>query len=131
MWSGAPRLDVLGKRAIAHTLGVAGHATDEEDMHYPALAGDLAANTAYYSMVGFGRSRPVLCGALLGLVAGIGAVLLPEPLGLGRGETRRSAETALATIGLYTLGGLTAGAVFGLLDSEDVLALDFPNQPIP
>ncbi|AWM41611.1 hypothetical protein GobsT_73200 [Gemmata obscuriglobus] len=113
----APRMDVLGKRALAAGLRAADVAPPGEPaMHAVTLAGDLASNGAYYALVGLGGADgAVTRGALLGLAAGLGAVFLPGPLGLGTAPSRRTSRTALMTVGLYALGGLVAGATFGAL----------------
>ncbi|VTS00707.1 Uncharacterized protein OS=Nitrolancea hollandica Lb GN=NITHO_3970009 PE=4 SV=1 [Gemmata massiliana] len=111
----APRMDVLGKRALAAGfravhLGL----PDEGTVHAVTLVGDLVSNGAYYSLVGLGGPDGAATrGALLGLAAGLGAVFLPGPLGLGTAPSRRTSRTALMTVGLYALGGLVAGATFG------------------
>ena len=113
----APRMDVLGERALARGLRAVGaDPPPEPHLHTAALAGDLASNTVYYSLVGVGGpDGAVARGALLGLAAGAGAVLLPGPLGLGTGPSRRTPQTAAMTVTWYTLGGLVAGAVYCLL----------------
>lgn len=110
----APRMDVLGERAIASGLRAAGAEPPAESrLHAAALAVDLASNTAYYALVGLGGAEGAVArGALLGLVAGVGAVYLPGPLGLGTAPSRRTTQTAAMTVAWYTLGGLAAGAVY-------------------
>lgn len=115
----APRMDVLGMRALAKTM----RAVDVEPpvaLHEAALAGDLVSNSLYYSLVGLGgREQALRNGAALGLAAGLGAIILPEPLGLGRQPTERAPRTQLMTIGWYLAGGLTAAAAFRLLSAEE------------
>jgi hypothetical protein len=113
----APRMDVLGKRALAAGFRAADVAPpDEPAMHAVALGGDLASNSAYYALVGLGGADGAVArGTLLGLAAGLGAVFLPGPLGLGTAPSRRTPQTALMTVGLYTLGGLVAGVAFAAL----------------
>src|SRR4051812_15813848 len=67
--------------------------------HDRALGGDLLANGVYYSLVGAGGSEGALRrGALLGLLAGLGAVALPAPLGLGSEPSKRTPATQLMTV---------------------------------
>jgi hypothetical protein len=110
----APRMDVLGERAITAGLRAVGaEPPPEPQLHTAALAGDLVSNTAYYALVGFGGpDGAVARGGLLGLAAGLGAVFLPGPLGLGTAPSRRTPQTAAMTVAWYTLGGLVAGAVY-------------------
>lgn len=115
----APRLDVLGMRALAKSMRAADVELPNIELRDLALAGDLAANSLYYSLVGLGgRKSAWLCGALLGLGAGIGAVLLPEPLGLEGNETPRTTATKAMTIAWYLAGGLAAAATYRCLTSE-------------
>jgi len=109
----APRLDVLGMRAIANTLRVIGQPVPHPTrLHREALVGDLVANTLYYSLVGVGNDTHVWHRAtLLGLAAGLGAVVLPGPLGLGRRPSARTIATRFMTVGGYLAGGLIAAAV--------------------
>ncbi|MGI9105242.1 MAG: hypothetical protein ACR2G4_03245 [Pyrinomonadaceae bacterium] len=113
----APRLDVLGMRAIAKSM----RQLDEEppareQLHTLALVGDVVSNSLYYSLVGVGRpEKALLRGTILGLAAGIGATLLPEPLGLGEAPSGRTPETKVMTIGWYLAGGLAAALAYRLL----------------
>ncbi|HEX8283636.1 MAG TPA: hypothetical protein VF588_09795 [Pyrinomonadaceae bacterium] len=115
----APRMDVVGMRAITKTL----RAVDVEPpvpLHEAALVGDIAANSLYYGLVGLGEPEDgVRNGALLGLAAGLAAVYLPEPLGLGRQPAKNSTETNLLTVAWYLLGGLAAGAAYQALSSDE------------
>jgi hypothetical protein len=117
----APRMDVLGERAIARGLGAAGiDPPPPEALHGPALAGDLAANTLYYGLIGLGpREWTLARGAALGLLAGVGAVALPGPMGLGSAPSNRTPATRAMTVGLYLAGGLVAAAVMQALDGGD------------
>lgn len=116
----APRMDVLGKEALALLYENAGRdVPDEETLHYLAMAGDLVSNTAYYTLVGAGAEDGAeVRGALLGAGSGVAAVVLPKYLGLDEGASARRPVTAVLTIGLYTAGGLAAAAAYRLLGRE-------------
>ena len=113
----APRADLLGKQALSRLLRAAGTVPPTGDALYTlTLAGDLASNAAYFGAVGAGpRERAVALGAVLGLAAGAGAVLLPPYLGLSGATTGRTGATAALTVALYTVGGLVAGAAYRTL----------------
>jgi hypothetical protein len=117
----APRVDVLGKRAIAGAFDAMGQEPPPDDELYAlALAGDVVSNSLYYSFVGMGERRnALLLGALLGLGAGVGAVTLPGKMGLGEEPSGRTPATQAMTIAWYTIGGLAAGAAYKLLADED------------
>ena len=111
----APRMDILGERAIAKIMRGAGKMPPRgKTLHRLALGGDMVSNSLYYAMVGSGRDAWVR-GAALGLAAGVGAVLLPPVLGLGRAPRGMTARTKAMTVGYYLVGGLAAAAVSRLL----------------
>ena len=115
----APRMDVVGMRAIAKTF----RAVDAEPpvpLHETALVGELVSNSLYYGLVGLGaRENALRNGGVLGLAAGLCAVYLPEPLGLGRQPAKNSTETNLMTVAFYLVGGLAAGAAYQALAADD------------
>jgi hypothetical protein len=117
----APRMDVLGMRAIAKSLRAAGEEPPDRDTLFGiTLAGDVASNSLYYALVGLGDPRKAAArGALLGLAAGLGAVLLPGPLGLGTDASARTRGTRLMTVAWYTAGGLVAGAAMQSLSGDE------------
>ena len=63
-----------------------------------------------------GKKGVWLRGVLLGLVAGVTAVVLPKPLGLPEEPSNKTLGTQLMTVGLYLTGGLVAAAVTRLVD---------------
>jgi hypothetical protein len=107
----APRMDVLGMRALRKLLGKA-HAPqpDDETLFDLTMAGDILSNGLYYSLVGSGRNA-LARGLALGALAGAGGVLLPGPLGLGEAPSGRTPQTQAMTVAWYTVGGLVAGLV--------------------
>ena len=107
----APRMDVLGMRGLRKLLGRRAP-VDDARLHRLALVGDLVSNTAYYALVAAGDpDRAPLRGALLGVVAGFGAVMLPPRLGLGEPPHVASVANRIMTVAWYALGGLAAGVV--------------------
>ena len=115
----APRMDILGERAIAKMMRGAGQSPPRgKRLHRLALGGDMVSNSLYYALVGNGRDA-WMRGAALGLAAGVGAVLLPPVLGLGRAPRGLTARTKAMTVGYYLAGGLVAAAVSRLLSGRD------------
>lgn len=113
----APRMDVLGMRAIEKSL----RALDQEPplpLHELTLASDITANSIYYSLVAAGDPQgAMLRGALLGAAAGVGAVVLPRQLGLGE-QPSHAPATKVMTVAWYLAGGLAAAAAFNLLSDD-------------
>lgn len=116
----APRMDVLGERAIAAAArGVGAQPPAGDSLHRSALAGDIVANTLFYSLVGLGHPAGAWWrGTLLGITAGVGAVMLPGPLGLGRAPSNRTTQTGVMTVAWYVAGGLAAATAFRLFAAE-------------
>lgn len=109
----APRADILGMRSIVKGFRKAGEQPPTGNTLYElAMLGDVTSNALYYSLVGVGPEQPLLTGAVLGALAGVGAVTLPGPMGLGEAPTKRTEATVAMTIGWYLFGGLVAGAVY-------------------
>jgi hypothetical protein len=114
----APHVDAIGRRAVSRGIRALGGTPPRgRQLHNTALVGDLVSNALYYGLMDVGRPRHrVARGALLGLVGGLGAVFLPQRLGLGRQPHERWPRTPLMTVAWYTLGGVASGAVRQLLD---------------
>ncbi|MBC7922793.1 MAG: hypothetical protein H7Z75_17080 [Ferruginibacter sp.] len=110
----APRMDVLGRRAIAQLMRRAGETPpDDQTLQPVALLGDVISNALYYSLVGAGRRKNAwLRGVLLGTAAGLGGVFLPGPLGLGKRPSGRTFQTKAMTVAWYLAGGLVAAATY-------------------
>jgi hypothetical protein len=102
----APRMDVLGVRALtrgAHLADI--HVPGPETLQRAALAGDLMCNTAYYSFATTWKR-----GLMLGLAAGVGALVLPKRMGLGEPPKSDRLSNKVMTVAWYVAGGLTAAA---------------------
>ena len=108
----APRLDKLGEEAASKTIeAFGGNPPTGDTLYVTSMGADLLSNMVYYSSAGAHPDNSVLAGAGLGVLAGIGAVYLPEQIGLNEEHTARTDARKWVTIAMYTLGGLIAGAV--------------------
>lgn len=118
----APRMDLLGMNAVARLMKGNNILTQTADKLFPvALAGDLVSNSLYYSMADAGnRKKTLIRGSLLGLGAGLGAVMLPKSLGLNDEATTRTFKTKVLTVTWYVLGGLVAAAAINFLDRKNI-----------
>lgn len=116
----APRMDRLGMEAISKGLRKANKSVPNENALFTmALAGDLLSNAIYYSAAGIGSEKNIwLRSSALGLAAGLGAVLLPGPLGLSKQHSNRTLSTQIMTVGLYVAGSLVTTAVIKLLNRK-------------
>jgi hypothetical protein len=115
----APRMDILDMELIRKGLKAIHKETPEEDeLQRWAVGGELVCDTAYYGLTGIGGKKGVwLRGAILGLVAGVTAVVLPKPLGLPGEPSNKTFATQAMTVGLYLLGGLVAAAVTQVIEN--------------
>jgi hypothetical protein len=128
----APKLDVLGIRALA--AGIAGMGVKPphgDKLRASALAGDLVANTIYYSLVGSGESKSGtwLRATLLGAAAGLGAAFLPPYLGLGKQPTPNRTVTRLLTFFWYFYGAVAAAAAARTLSGDSESSASDVNMP--
>lgn len=114
----APRMDLLGMNAVARLMKGNDILTQTAGKLFPiALAGDLVSNSLYYSMAdSTDRKKTLIRGGLLGLGAGLGAVVLPKTLGLNEEASTRTVKTKVLTVAWYVIGGLVAAAAMNLLD---------------
>jgi hypothetical protein len=116
----APRMDLLGMNALSKGLKAAGIETPNRAQLFAiTMAGDIIANSLYYSLAGVGKEKNIWWrSAALGLVAGIGAVSLPGPLGLEEKHSNRTLSTKIMTVGLYVAGALVTTAAIKLFSKK-------------
>ncbi|THF71546.1 hypothetical protein E7T06_02725 [Deinococcus sp. Arct2-2] len=117
----APRIEIIGERALSQSLKTLDVTPPRGAALYRwTLLGDLLSNSIYFGLVAVGKSEGALKrGGALGLAAGVGAVVLPEPLlGLGKQPGARTPFTPLLTAAWYVAGGLAAAAVARKFDSD-------------
>jgi hypothetical protein len=106
----APRMDVLGMRAIRQLVPALRHERPRSSrLHQLALAGDLAANTLYYSAIPARDAATTWRrAALLGFAAGVGALMVPGRAGLGAPPNSDVRANQAMTIAWYVAGALAA-----------------------
>jgi hypothetical protein len=126
----APRMDLVGKKAIGKLMNMAGnqHPSDNQ-LYATSLAGSIMANTLYYSLAGLGYKSPVSIGSVLGVAAGAGAVTLPHKLGLNGVHSSDTNKKKWITMGLYLVGGLVAAAVTRRIEKRAKKQLVSPYNP--
>ena len=103
----APRMDIVGMRALARGITASGGDAPRSSnrLYLATLAGDLISNSAYYSL-----ATSYTRGAAMGLLAGLGALFLPERLGLGTPPKSELLANQVMTVAWYVVGGLAAAA---------------------
>lgn len=110
---GTPRIDLVGEEAIQKTLKPIDAEIENEDNLYAATLGaDLVSNAMYYSSIGIGGSKNLWTRAItIGLTAGVGAVTLPEPMGLDEEPVAGTTQKKAMTVGYYLFGALVTAAL--------------------
>jgi hypothetical protein len=113
----APRVDLVGEEALTKGMEAMGLTPPTGNtLFISTLTGDILSNALYYSTIGFGKKKNLLLrGAAVGIAAGVGALTLPDPLGLSDAPVTRTDKTKLLTLAWYTLGGLVAASVIKTL----------------
>ncbi|UQN09616.1 hypothetical protein [Deinococcus sp. QL22] len=116
----APRIEIIGERALSQSLETLDVTPPRGAALYRwTLLGDLLSNSIYFGLVALGKPQGAWKrGSALGLAAGVGAVVLPGPLGLGKQPGARAPFTPLLTAAWYLAGGLAAVAMARKLDSD-------------
>jgi len=86
----------------------------QQDMFDLTPAGEILSNALYFSIAGAGSKKNIMLrSALLGLTAGLGALVLPQYLGVN--EDGRTNKQKIMTVSRYLLGSLlTAAAIRSL-----------------
>jgi len=115
--SNTPRVDLLGEEALQKGLSKVGAKIDnEQDLYKATLTGDIISNTLYYSLIGAGDVKYIWPKAIfLGLTAGIGAVKLPEPMGLDSEPVAKNDQVKVMTVGYYIFGAVVTALVLKVL----------------
>lgn len=119
----APHLEQLGMDAAEKTLdAVGGKKPSDDELYWGTMAADIVSNALYYSIISLASRQTKgrwMLGAGVGLAAGLGAVMLPEPLNLDASTTNRTPKTKALTIAWYLGGALVTTAIVSLLSGKE------------
>ncbi len=116
-----PKIHLLGEQAIQKSRMALGKPaiSDKDELYSTTLKADLMSNAVYYSLIGGKRSLIWPKAVLLGLCAGIGALKLPETVGLDPSPVTATPQKKALTVGYYLFGALvTAFVLSGLTKSK-------------
>jgi len=118
--SDMPRVDLLGEEALEKSLDYFdAEIHDKDTLYKTTLAGDIISNALYYSAIGAGDTKYLLPRAIaIGVAAGVGAITLPEPLGLNDKPVNRTNKTKALTIGYYLAGALVTAVIVKAMNKK-------------
>ncbi len=114
----APKIHLIGEEALVKILKAANlpQPDTKQELYQWTLAGDVLSNALYFSLAAIGKDKNLLKrGLALGLAAGLGAVFMPQKMGLNDAPSTRTTETKVLTVLWYTLGGLAAAGTMKFL----------------
>lgn len=117
----APRMDHLGEQSLVKILSDLNIQPPRQSstLHNITLASDVVANTLYYSLIPTSSVKELwVRSAGLGLIAGVGALVLPKPLGLNPQESNRTPKTQALTLALYLSGAVVTALTFRILSGK-------------
>ena len=105
-------MDLMGMRALRRmSPQLYEPHTSSERLHTLALAGDLLCNSLYYAAIPARTASATWTRAVvLGFAAGLGALLLPEPIGLGPPPYSDRRSNQLMTVAWYVVGAVATAA---------------------
>ena len=116
-----PRMDLLGMSALSRILRTFGLPSPRgQKLRGVTLLADIVANAIYFAPIAASRRFTIARGAMLGGVAGLGAVVLTPMLGLPKRHRGTDARGQLLTIGLYVAGGVASAAMASLLRKREM-----------
>jgi hypothetical protein len=109
----APEINLLGEEALAKILGKFNvRISNKQNLYQATLASDIFSNSIYYSLIGSDNNKMIWPKAIvLGLSAGIGALKLPQPLGLDRTPVTKTNKIKVLTVAYYLFGALVTGLI--------------------
>ncbi|WP_443944418.1 hypothetical protein ACJVDH_16040 [Pedobacter sp. AW1-32] len=111
--SDAPRIDLLGEEALCRSLNSLNlESPTGKNLYLATLASDVLSNTLYFSAIGMGNKKNLyLKGVAAGITAGLGAISVPNQIGLDEKPVTKTEKTKVLTVAWYLIGGLVTAAV--------------------
>ena len=118
--SDAPRVDLIGEEALTRSMNSLNLEAPKSDKLYAAtLTGDLISNGIYYTTIAMSGSKNLYFkSAVAGITAGLGAIKLPDKMGLDDEPVTKTDKTKVLTVAWYLIGGLVTAAVFNRLNRD-------------
>ncbi|AZA55141.1 hypothetical protein [Chryseobacterium sp. G0201] len=109
-----PEVNKMGEEALNKVLDkVDMQITNHDQLYAATLAGDVISNGIYYATTattGFSITS--------GVVAGLGAVMLPEKMGLNDEPVAETTQKKVMTVGYYLFGAIVTKLIYDQLNKS-------------
>lgn len=103
-----PEVNKVGEEALNKSLETVDmKITDKDQLYAATLAGDVISNGIYYAATATSAFNLVS-----GVAAGVGAVMLPEKMGLDDSPVAGSTQKKLMTVGYYLFGAVVTKLIY-------------------
>ena len=103
-----PEVNKVGEEALNKALGkVDRKITDKDELYAATLAGDVISNGFYYAATATSGFNIVS-----GVAAGLGAVILPQKMGLDDAPVAETSQKKIMTIGYYLFGAVVTKLIY-------------------
>lgn len=103
-----PEVNKVGEEALGKALEkIDINLTDKDKLYAATLAGDVISNGIYYAATATTGFNMVS-----GAAAGLGAVLLPEKMGLDDAPVAETNQKKIMTIGYYFFGAIVTKLIY-------------------
>ncbi|WP_131725515.1 MULTISPECIES: hypothetical protein [unclassified Chryseobacterium] len=102
-----PHINELGEEALSKmTDGTAMKITNPDQLYAATLAGDVISNSVYYATTATTHDFAS------GLLAGVGAIALPQKLGLDPDPVAGTTRKKVMTVGYYLFGAIVTKLIY-------------------
>ena len=102
-----PEINKLGEEALLKmTDNTPINITGEKNLYAATLVGDIVSNGMYYA------TTATKSNLTSGLLAGVGAIVLPKKMGLNENPVASNNKKKIMTVGYYVFGALVTKFVY-------------------
>lgn len=103
-----PEINKVGEEALTKVLDkVDMKITDHDQLYTATLAGDVVSNGIYYA-----TTATTSFNIVSGIAMGVGAVLLPEKMGLDDAPVAKTTEKKVMTVAYYLFGAIVTKLIY-------------------
>lgn len=103
-----PEVNKVGEEALNKSLETVDmKITDKDQLYAATLAGDVISNGIYYAATATSGFNLVS-----GVAAGVGAVMLPEKMGLDDSPVAATTQKKVMTVGYYLFGAVVTKLIY-------------------